>query len=199
MTYTTPVPGSYGGPASFPHLGIEVPRLQALAESDRELCFAIEGSPPGSGRSVLMSDGSLRLVHELEGFVVCVTQTHLDLGSAVGLVRVRLVLPRAIRLDGLLGHRVSLETTHRLGAHGAFDLRLRDPRGTLVLWAYDGVVPGGDDALGVLWDGASVVLRSGASADSAPRRLGEVHVEGRGCRCVTLRASAENAAFVVLG
>ncbi|MBC7174015.1 MAG: hypothetical protein H5U40_16355, partial [Polyangiaceae bacterium] len=68
------------------------------------------------------------------------------------------------------------------------------------LWAYDGTVPGGDDALQATWGEAGLTL--GTSSGQAPvpaRPLGSVRVEGSNRRCLVLRASACDASFVLVG
>ncbi len=199
MTHPTPQTGTHAIPATLPRLAIEVPRLRAQGDAEREIYFAIEGSPPGSGRSLPTPDGGLRLVHDLAGVVVCVTATHLDLGSAVGLVRVRVVLPSAVRLDALLGHRVRLHTIHRVGDYEGFDLRLRGEDGRLALWAFDGAVPCEEDDLSVLPARGGVVLRSSSGDSPLPERVAAVMVEGEERRSVALRVGAARAAFVVVG
>jgi hypothetical protein len=171
-----------------------------LAVEERDLCFALEGSPPGSGRSLPSPDGRIRLLHELEGTVVSVSATHIDLGSAVGLVRVRFVLPRGVGLAPLLGHRIKLEALHVIGARTCFHLRLRDEHGALLLWAFDGLLPGGDDALRAVWDAEGeqlALVPAGGVAVPAPRDFGAIELGGVTFRFVALRASQPEAAFVL--
>jgi hypothetical protein len=175
--------------------------LDAPLPGERDFCFAIEGSPPGCGRSLPTADGRIRLVHELEGTVVSVGTNRLDLGSAVGLVRVRLGLPSGIELAPLLGHRLALSAVHVVGRSTCLDLRLRDERGGLVLWAFDGLVPGGDARLGACWDperGRLGLVAEGRAPVWAPDGFGFLELEGAPLRFLGLRRSSTDAAFVLL-
>jgi hypothetical protein len=132
--------------------------------------------------------------------VVSVSPSHLDLGSAVGLVKVRLVLPSGLRLAPLLGHWVRLDAVHVVGERTCFDLRLRDVQGELVLWAFDGRLPSGDEELRVVFDAArdELVFFEAQRPPARASHANGLELEGKARRLVRLRASASDAAFVVV-
>ena len=130
-----------------PHVrrSLESGEREAGDEPASQLEFSIEDAPPTSGTAERIGR-ELRLLQDVEGELVRVSDTHLELASERGLARVRFAVPSEISFEPLRGRVLRLQITRRYGAVATVDVQIRDAEnGWLLFWARDGQFPGGDD------------------------------------------------------
>jgi len=181
-------------------------RFATEGRFEEDVCFALEGAPTGSTRTVVRC-GTVAMTTVVSGRVVEASADGLLLRGPAGAVRLRALLPRGVSLAPLLGRHVRLEVAQILYADrpATLDVAIEEG-GVLLLWARDGALPrdryarglalrashgpGGTPRLAVAGPGG---LRSGG-----PHEVADVDTETGPCRMLALRVSTGEASFVLL-
>ena len=187
-----------------------LPRLieaafRAHGADEGVIFFCVEAAPREACRTCSTPDGGLTFETRLTGTVVAVLPGELRLADGERRPVVRHLLPGAVDLSALDGHRVSIDIAQRYLGRGraTIDAELRDDDGRLLLWAHDGRTP--SDQLGLAFrrtldaDGQrlSVGHAGGVSHVSAGDVL-RVRAGADTFDLAVVRAGADDVSFVLL-
>ena len=123
--------------------------FRADGAGDGVIFFCVEAAPHEACRTHSSPDGGLTFETHLKATVLEVLPGELRLADGDHRPVVRHLLPRAVDLSALRGHRVSIDIAQRYLGRGraTIDTELRDADDRLLLWAHDGRVPA--DQLGL--------------------------------------------------
>ncbi|HJL20270.1 MAG TPA: hypothetical protein RMH99_31675 [Sandaracinaceae bacterium LLY-WYZ-13_1] len=181
---------------------------EACALAEGVVFFCVEGAPPQLCRTRTGPDGSLTFRTELTGRVCAARRDELHLEVGPHHVVVRHLLPEAIRLDELVGRRISLVLRQRYGGRGraTIDAELRDEARRLLLWAHDGRLPADREAHGLAlrtsFDAANghrlALAHDGGVAHVAPSGRARIRMQGHPHDAALIRLGVDDVSLVVL-
>jgi hypothetical protein len=159
-------------------------RLRFLHDDDAQISVAFETSLLGFADTSMSVDlEEEQGAHRARGRIAEVSPGRVVLANPYDdLLEIRLRVP-GLDMSPLVGSTVSVQISQRRGPERTtVDAVFRDTRGSLVLWARDGVLPGGRGAMGVtmrigqdageralevVGRSGTLILRQGATAETS--------------------------------
>jgi hypothetical protein len=190
-----------------------LPRLaeagfRAHARDEGVIFFCVEAAPREACRTHAGPDGSLSFQTQLFGIVTEIAPGELWLAMGERRVLVRHLLPSAIDLGELCGHRIEIQIqqSYRGRGRATIEAQIRDASGRLLVWAHDGRMPSDRDSHGLALrltldsdgDPRLAIGHSGGVASLAVPDLVGVKTGSDSYDFVVVRLGTDDVSFVLL-